>query len=228
MKRLTIFTTALLSAATLFAEPPTGPSPESRLREQIKSLMTQARTAEAAQAALAVEKAALDEKVKAFQKQAEEDAKARAAEKETATKELEALKADLATKEKQLAEEMALKVKADEFGKKADEFGKKTEAERAKLAGEAESLKRTVASQRVKNAKMYEITTELLDRYSKFGLGKALTAREPFVGVTRARLETMVEELGSAAADQRIRLDGTSPKPSDAKPTEKKPAVSKP
>jgi hypothetical protein len=64
---------------------------------------------------------------------------------------------------------------------------------------------------------MYEISTGILERYRKFGLGTALTAQEPFINISRARLETMVEELGGKAADQRIRLHGTSPKPA-AKP----------
>ena len=221
MKRLTIFTASLLSAASLFAQAPAGPSAESRLREQIKTLMNQARTAEAAQAALVAEKAALDERVKAFQKQAEEDAKARNAEKEVAKKEIETLKADLATKEKQLTDEMALKVTAVELGKKFEESGKKSEEARIKLANEAPGLKATIAQQRVRNAEMYKIATEILDRYKKFGLGTALTAREPFTGITRARLESMIEELGGKAADQRIRLDGTSPKRTDAKPSAK-------
>ena len=223
MKRLTIFTASLISAASLFAQAPAGPSAESRLREQIKTLMTQAKTAEAAQAALVTEKTALEEKVKAFQKQAEEDGKARAAEKDSAKKEIELLKADLAAKERQLSDEMALKVTAVELGKKFEESGKKSEEARIKLANEAPGLKATIAQQRVRNSEMYKIATEILDRYKKFGLGTALTAREPFVGITRARLESMIEELGGKAADQRIRLDGTSPKAAEKKSADSKP-----
>ena len=79
-------------------------------------------------------------------------------------------------------------MKADTFGKQSAELARKTEAERAKLSSENIQLKRVVADQRMKNAKMFEIGTEILTRYSKFGLGTAITAREPFIGVTRARL----------------------------------------
>ena len=234
MKLLSILTAAIVcGTASLFAQAPAGPSPESRLREQIKTLMSQVRTAETAQAALTAEKAALEEKVKAFQKQAEEDTKARTAEKEAAKKEAELLKADLGTREKELSDLKVIHLKADEFGKQSAARAEKLEAERAKLAAESDKRKRIVADQRVKNAKMYEISTELLDRYRKFGLGTALTAREPFVGITRARLETLVEELGAKAADQRIRMDGTSPKPAAGptakdRPADGKPAASKP
>ncbi len=202
---------ACIVGTSAFAQAPAGPSAESRLREQIKTLTAQIRAAETAQAVVVAEKTALDEKVKAFLKQIEEDGKARAAEKEAAKREAEQLRADLATKEAQRAEKAALHEKAEEFGKKADELAKKTEAERAKLAAEGIALKDTVAKHRAKNAQMYEIATALLERYRKFGLGTALTAREPFVGITRARLETIIEELGAKANDQRIRMDGTSP-----------------
>ena len=106
-----------------------------------------------------------------------------------------------------------LHVKADAFGKQSAELARKTEAERARLAGENIQLKRTVADQRTRNAKMHEIGTEILSRYEKFGLGTAITAREPFVGITRARLEALAEDYGGQLAAQDIRMDGTSPKP---------------
>ena len=75
---------------------------------------------------------------------------------------------------------------------------------------------------------MFAISTEVLSRYEKFGLGTALTAREPFVGITRARLQSMVDEFGGDLAAQRIKLDGTTQKPSpNDRPADGKPAGSK-
>ena len=68
---------------------------------------------------------------------------------------------------------------------------------------------------------MYEIGTEILNRYAKFGLGTAITAREPFIGITRARLESLVEDYSGQLATQRIRMDGTSPPAPSAKPEER-------
>jgi chromosome segregation ATPase len=208
-------THALLAAsAVLFAHSShaqTAPTVESRLREQIKAMTTQLRTAEAAQAALQVEKVALDEKVKALEKRVEELAKELAADRETAKTEGEKLRAEIATRDGAIAQTREELVKATNFGTKTAEMLKKTEADRAKFEAETIQLKRVVADQRMKNGKMFEISNEILTRYEKFGLGTALTAREPFVGITRARLETMVEEYGGKIAEQRIKAVGDTP-----------------
>jgi prophage tail gpP-like protein len=187
------------------------PSLESRLRDQLKVLMSRTATAEAAQLALQAEKTALEEKVKALEKRVEEIGKQLAADREAAKAESEKLKAELAARDEMIAQTKAQLVKATDFGTKAAEMLKKTEAERAQLAAEAIQLKRVVADQRVKNGKMFEIGNEILTRYQKFGLGTALTAREPFVGITRARLETMVEEYGGQLAEQRLKAVGNTP-----------------
>ncbi len=41
--------------------------------------------------------------------------------------------------------------------------------------------------------KLYTTAIEILTRYEKFGLGDALAAKEPFIGVTRVKLETLVQ-----------------------------------
>jgi chromosome segregation ATPase len=207
-----------LLACTLFAIAPyltaqAPAAPEQRLREQLKQVMTQLRTAEAERTNLQTDKAALEAKVKGLEKQSEEITKQMAADKDAAKIETEKLRAEIAAREAEVAQAKDLLVKADTFGKQSSELAKKTESERARLATENIQLKRTVADQRMKNAKMFEIGSEILTRYSKFGLGTAITAREPFIGITRARLESMVEDYSGQLAGLRIRLDGTSPKP---------------
>src|SRR5215204_5226876 len=188
-------------------------SADQRLREQIKLLTTQLRSAEAERTTLQTDKAALEARLKAFEKQAEEITKQMTAGKDAAKAEAERLRSDIAARERETAETRDLLVKADAFGKQNAELAKKTEAERARLAGENLQLKRIVADQRMKNAKMFEIGSEILTRYQNFGLGTAITAREPFVGITRARLEALAEDYSGQRASQRIRLDGTTGKP---------------
>ena len=62
-----------------------------------------------------------------------------------------------------------------------------TEAKRAKLAELSIHLQRMVDDQKQKNEEMYKTGMEVLDRYEKFGLGEALFAKEPFVGITRTK-----------------------------------------
>jgi hypothetical protein len=213
MKALSILTAGVLAlhSARLFAQAP-APA-DQRLREQVKTLTTQLRTAEAERTTLQADKAILDAKVKSLEKQAEEITKQMATDKDAAKAEAERLRAEIAAREGEIVQTKELLVKADTFGKQSAELAKKTETERARLAGENLGLKRVVADQRVKNAKMFELGNEILSRYEKFGLGTAITAREPFVGITRARLEALAEDYRGALAGQRIRLDGTSPKP---------------
>jgi hypothetical protein len=237
MRMKTLLSTFFLLAVAL--EPASAQAPaDQRLREQLKAMTTQLRTLETEKATLQTEKTAMEEKLKKLEENNKEVIAKMDAEKEVAAKEREKLALDLSGKEKELLEEKKLHIAADAFGKKYAELAKKTEAERAKLAAENIKLKDTVAMQRTRNRKMYEIGTEILNRYAKFGLGTAITAREPFVGITRARLESMVEEYGAELDLQRILIDGKSPKPTptatekerlaDGKPPEKKPAATKP
>lgn len=216
MKTIILFASALLFSSSLNAQ--TATPTEQRLREQVKSLTNRASTAETAQAALLAEKTELETGKKKIEKAFEDLTKQMDSDKKVAHEEAEKLKADIAAKEAELLKEKDLHVIADKFGKDADALARKTEAERARLAEEGIALRRIVVSQRTRNAKMLEISQDLLERYAKFGLGTALTAREPFVGITRARLESMIEEAGEKLAEQRIRMDGTTPKKPVAKP----------
>jgi len=216
-----------------------GPSPvEGRLREQLKALTQRVNTAEAAQTTLQTEKVALEEEMKKQKDNYGKLAKELNDLKDSSKKETDSLRADLAGKEKELTERKAELDKANLFGVKASTLAQKTEGERARLAEESNVLKQIVTDQRTRNARMLATGKEILDRYEKFGLGTALTAREPFVGITRARLESYVENYDSQLAKHRIRLDGTTPKPAapapaaasegrpaDGKPPGKKPAA---
>lgn len=223
MTTRTISLLALLLHTALPLAAQNAPSAESRLREQIKSLAGQLRAAETEKATLATDKAALEDKAKALEVKLADVGKQLVAEAEKARKDGDSMRAQIAAKDAEIAHTKNELMKATDFGTKAAQLAKKTEGERNRLAAENIQLKRTVADQRMKNGKMFEIGNEILTRYEKFGLGTALTAREPFVGITRARLETMVEEYGGKLAEQRVKAAGP---PSVAKPsqeTSKKP-----
>jgi hypothetical protein len=44
-----------------------------------------------------------------------------------------------------------------------------------------------------------------LDRYEKFGLGDALTAREPFVGLTKVKFQNLVQDYQDKLSDQKVK-----------------------
>lgn len=198
---------------------------EQRLRAQLKALNQRVSTAETEQAKLQAEKTVLEEKIKTLEKNYETLSTDLNKAKEERAKYGEEMSGQVAEKEKELGATKELLVEATKFGDDTRALLEKTEAERATLKSQSIVLKRIVTDQRVKNAKMLETGQEILKRYENFGLGTALTAREPFVGITRARLESMVDEYDGQLAAARIRLDGTSPKPA---PGDKRPADGKP
>ena len=52
-------------------------------------------------------------------------------------------------------------------------------------------LRRKVDDREAKNYELFKLANEILTRYEKFGLGEALTAREPFTGLTRVKRENL-------------------------------------
>jgi chromosome segregation ATPase len=219
---MTTKTNALLGFILFAAVAPlaaqNAPTVESRLRDQIKALAGQLRTVETEKAMLAADKTALDEKAKKLEKQIEELGKNLAAETDKAKKEEEKARADIAARDAEIAQTKAELAKATKFGSEAAALANKTKAERDKLAAEKIQLTRVVADQRMKNGKMFEIGNEILTRYEKFGFGTAITAREPFVGITRVRLETMIEEYGGKLAEQRVKAVGNTTTARNSKP----------
>lgn len=111
----------------------------------------------------------------------------------------------------------------------------KKEGERAKLASRVILLERIVSDQHVKNIEMYKVGMETLDRYERFGLGDALLAREPFIGTTRVKFETAIQDQNDKLTDARIGVPpqatptpspGASPTPTQTASTQpsRKPA----
>ena len=84
-------------------------------------------------------------------------------------------------------------------------MGVAKETERAKLAAEILVLKRKIDDREMKNLALFKLGNEILTRYQKFTLGEALAAREPFVGSTRAKLETLVQDYQDKLLDQRAK-----------------------
>jgi len=82
---------------------------------------------------------------------------------------------------------------------------KKSESERVRLAGENVLLQRKVEDRERKNLELWRLGNEILTRYEKFGLGDALAAREPFTGISRVKLENLVQDYKDKVDDQRVK-----------------------
>ena len=167
--------------------------------------MLQLRTVQTEKAALEVAKAGLEEQVQTLAGQTEAMTKQLADEKAAAEKRISEQTERLSERTTSVIKLETELAQAQKAHKEAAALAAKKEAERAKVNSEKIGLDRKVADQQAKNAKMFEIGSEILGRYEKFGLGTAIAAREPFVGLTRIKLKNLFQELGDKLADEKIK-----------------------
>jgi uncharacterized protein YoxC len=200
----------LLAAATLFtgALPASADdqsnSPEARLRDALRNTMLQLRTVTTDRDNLSAQVDDLKSQTDTLTKQVADLTKKAAAAQDDDNKVIAELKVE---KSDQAESIVALQHSLDQWKdsqRKAVGIANETEAKRAKLADLAIRLQRVVDDQKRKNDEMYKIGMQLLDRYEKFGLGEALTAKEPFVGITRTKFETLVQDYEDKLTDQRV------------------------
>lgn len=182
------------------------PSPvEQKMREQLRATMLQLRTAETEKANLQATQADLEQKNQTLTQQIEALTKQLAEDKTKADKTVAELTDKAAKQEGDIVQyrEAIEKWKASHL--KITGIAQAKEAERRKLETKSIVLERQVADQQRRNAAMYRLGREVLDRYERFGLGDALAAREPFVGLTRAKFENLVQDYADKLTDQKIK-----------------------
>ena len=94
-------------------------------------------------------------------------------------------------------------------------------------------LQRVVEDRERKNYELYKTGNEVLSRYEKFSLGEAVLAKEPFMGLTRVKLENLVQGYedkfannktyaGEPVAENSESLKGGSSKSGDGEKGEEK------
>ena len=174
--------------------------PALKLREQLRGVMLQLRSAQsesanaqAAQAAAELKTKELAAKLAELDKRAAALAKQSNADQAAAATAQAALTTKLAERDARLAQTNEALDKWKAGYQLAAGLARAKEDERAKLAAEAIVLKRTIADREAKNIALFNTANEILDRYQNYALGKALQAREPFIGTTRVKIENLVQ-----------------------------------
>lgn len=214
---------SIIAVATLFvanpltvlrAETAQPSAAEAKLRESLRNTMLQLRNSENDKAVAQAALAEAEDKNKSQAEQIEKIMKQMAADKTAGEKAVNELNAKIEERDSQLAAFRDALAKLQGEFKKMTALAETKEAQRAKLEEQTIVLNRRVAEQQTKNAGMYRIANEILARYEKFGLGDALTAREPFTGITRVKLQSLFEEYRDQLTDQRIKSEAG--KPADA------------
>jgi chromosome segregation ATPase len=185
--------------------------PSQKLREQLRSVMLQLRTAQTdaanAQAAQAVaEKKITDLTAKTVELNKRHDSlvKQNSTDKATSDETIAKLNNRLAEREKRIVETSENRDEWKNGYQKAAAVARTKEEERAMLAAEILVHKRDIADLQRKNIALFNTSNEILDRYENYALGKALGAREPFIGTTRVKIENLVQSYKDRILDNRI------------------------
>lgn len=207
MKAIFLTAAALVMPVALHAQEDEG----ARLREALKNLTLQLRTAQGetataqATSIAAEQKAvALEAKVKDLEKRNEVLAKEANEDRTTSDKTISDLNNRLAEREKRLAEYIAVLDKWKAGYEAAAGAARTKDAESAKLKEENIVLKRSIADRERKNIALFNVSTEILDRYEGFALGKSLAAKEPFIGNSRVQVENLVQGYKDKILDNRL------------------------
>ena len=213
MRTIVFLLTASLSGLTSAAAEEAGAA-EAQLREALRNTMLQLREAQAktaemeaasVQAEMAAEKA--KKETAAVQAQLVE-------ERSNAANQATELRAAMAQVEDKAIALNAQVAKWEKDYRALTERTRKAEFELAKAKGRNTVLERTVAEQQVKLTEMKGIADDILDRYAAHSFGRTVLAREPFISVNRASLQTIMQDL-----ETRLRaaaLPGAAPAPAPA------------
>ena len=173
---------------------------DTKVKETLRELTLRLRTAETEQASLQGDKAQLEQEKKALTDQTDLLTKQAASDKETIAN-LTSKVADQETTINQMKDSLAKWKAAYE---QINAAAQNLKAERDKAVSDDIIARREVADRGAKNRELYRLANEILTRYEKFGLGDALAAREPFVGITRTKLENQVQDYSDKIAGARV------------------------
>lgn len=181
-----------------------------RMRDQLRTVMLQQQKTEAERASLAADKVTLEEKISTLDANLKKLAKESNLQKETDSKSI----AELQDKASKQAAEIARLQESLAAWKKGHtevmDAAKKIDAQRAEHAARAILAERKLADASRKNLELYQIGQEILSKYEGFGLGTAITAREPFTRSMKVKLENYLQDFGDKLQDSKIQpADGS-------------------
>lgn len=206
--RMSALAALLLTACSALAQQPAAGGAEAKLREQLRATLLQLRTAETEKANLQASHSTLEAQNKTLT--ADLDAKKKEFDKLVADseaaqlqarKEIGELTGRLTEREADLVKHRAALEKWRLAHRQVTGVAQKKEEQRAAAAQKVIELQRTIADRERKNAELYKVGDEILTRYAKFGFGDALAAREPFTGLTRTKLEGLVQDYKDRLLD---------------------------
>jgi len=178
---------------------------EAKLRESLRGTTLQLRTIQAERDALQIAKTQLEQEKTDLEQKLAAAVKQLATDKEATDRSLTELRDRVARQGVDLVQLKESLEKWKSSQKEAVTLLQKKESERATLSQRSIELQRKVSDQQARNVKMHQIASEILSRYENFGLGTALSAREPFVGTMKVKLQNLVQDYQDAVDAQKIK-----------------------
>lgn len=85
-----------------------------------------------------------------------------------------------------------------------------SEAERQRLASETSTQRTAIGQCEAKNAQLYAVGKEILQAYETMDVGTVLSARQPFAGAARVRLDEAAQQFGDKLYEGRFDARGTA------------------
>lgn len=175
-----------------------------RMRDSLRTTTLQLRSAQNDLAATRVQNESLVAENQRLKASLEQLTRQSTAEKTAAQANIENLNNQLSERNAQVQRmAAALKQWKDAYDKAA-QIARGKESERATLATQLRVAERDIGNLRSRNMELYQIGVEILERYEDFGLGRAIKAREPFTGLARVQLQTLVQDYRDSMADARV------------------------
>lgn len=207
-------TPLLLLSAALSAQPAADPA--AKLMDQLRSVTLQLRSAQTESANAKVAQAAAEQQLESSNKEIKNLQAANqrltqkaGEEKLAAEKDRTALNAKLTERDQALVRYHEALEKWKVGYEKAAALAREKEDARAALASDIIVNKREIADLQRKNIALFNLSNEILGRYEGHALGKAILAKEPFIGTTRVKVENLVQGYQDQILDQRLAVPGT-------------------
>jgi chromosome segregation ATPase len=202
MKRLLI--TALAVTIPLLGHAQEEDEATVKLRESLRATVLQVRDLQGQIATLQAAAIAKDQEVAKLGTDLKKVNADLIAERNTSANAITALNSKIAELEAEVADKNVANENWRVEFTKMTERARKLEAERDQLKAVGLAKDRKIADQKAKNALMYQAGTDIIDRYERHGLGDAILSKEPFVGASRAKFQTLMQEYQDKLLDQRI------------------------
>lgn len=175
-----------------------------KLRDSLRKTMLQVRDLQGQIATFQAQKIQDDAKIADLTSRLDKLTKQSAADKTSADKTI----ADLTARNEAQDTRNAKQLEAIAAWKKSYETllarAKEIDGKRAELAQQKVLADRKLAEYRTKNQALYDLGKEILRRYERYGLGDAILAREPFIGVSKVKFETYIQDNADKLDDNKV------------------------